>query len=218
MGPKPEVPQSGELFGHPLREQINLKHPIVQLADLMDWQRIESVCASGFPSGRGRPATSPRLIAGLLYLQHAFDLSDEAVVWGWVENPYWQVFTGETYLQTDPPIDPSSLTRWRRRLGEAGVEELLAATVAAAKGGGLLRAASFKTVIVDTTVAPKAVAHPTDSRLLERSRARAEVAAELQPRGAEAGRADWTLRACAAVQADEQVAAHVAVARRPGLA
>jgi IS5 family transposase len=170
MGPKTPAAQSGEMFGHPLRDQINLKHPIVQLAGLIDWQRIETVCSSSFTSGRGRPATSSRLIAGLLYLQHAFDLSDEDVVWGWVENPYWQVFTGETYLQIEPPIDPSSLTRWRKRLGEAGVEELLAATVAAAKSGGLLRAASFKTVIVDTTVAPKAVAHPTDSRLLERSR------------------------------------------------
>jgi IS5 family transposase len=32
------------------------------------------------------------LVAGLLYLQHTFDLSDEEVVWGWVENPYiWTV-------------------------------------------------------------------------------------------------------------------------------
>jgi IS5 family transposase len=30
-------------------------------------------------------------------LQHAFDLSDKEVVWQWLENPYWQVFTGETY-------------------------------------------------------------------------------------------------------------------------
>ena len=132
MGPKTPIAQSGDLFRQ-LREQINLKHPIVQLGEQINWQRIEAVCASSFTSGRGRPATSPRLIAGLLYLQHAFDLSDEQVVWGWVENPYWQVFTGETYLQTEPPIDPSSLTRWRQRLGEAGIEELLAATVAAAR-------------------------------------------------------------------------------------
>ena len=45
-----------------------------------------------------------RLIAGLLYLQHAFDLSDEDVVWQWLENPYWQVFMGETYLQTKPAL------------------------------------------------------------------------------------------------------------------
>lgn len=55
-------------------------------------------------SGCSDPATSPRLIAGLLYLQHAFDLSDEGMVWQWLENPYLQVFTGETYLQTKPPI------------------------------------------------------------------------------------------------------------------
>ena len=54
-----------------------------------------------------------------------------------MENPYWQVFTGETYLQTEAPIDPSSLTRWRQRLGEAGVEELLTATIEAGKHGGV---------------------------------------------------------------------------------
>ena len=48
-----------------------------------------------------------------------------------MENPYWQVFTGETFLQTEPPIDPSSLTRWRKLLGEAGVEELLTETIEA---------------------------------------------------------------------------------------
>jgi IS5 family transposase len=92
------------------------------------------------------------------------------VVWQWVENPYWQVFTGETYLQTEPPIDPSSLTRWRKRIGEAGVEELLAETIEAAKRAGVIKAASVKRVIVDTTVMPKAIAHPTDLRLLERCR------------------------------------------------
>src|SRR3984885_2529912 len=126
--------------------------------------------SESFVSRRGRPASSPRLIAGLLYLQHAFDRSDEEVVWQWVENPYWQVFTGETYLQTEPPIDPSSLTGWRKRLGEAGVEELLAETIEAAKRAGVIKASSVKRVIVDTTVMAKAIAHPTDSRLLERCR------------------------------------------------
>ena len=104
--------------------------------------------ADQFKSRTGRPATSPRLIAGLLYLQHAFDLSDEEVVATWVENPYWQVFAGEIYLQTRPPIDPSSLTRWRKRLGEAGVEEMLSLTLVLAQELGMLKESSFKTVIV----------------------------------------------------------------------
>jgi IS5 family transposase len=169
MGPKTPVTEQ-DFFRQPLREQINLKHPLVRLTDLINWERLDASMSESFVSHKGRPATSPRLIAGLLYLQHAFDLSDEEVVWQWVENPYWQVFTGETYLQTEPPIDPSSLTRWRKRLGEAGIEELLAETIEAAKRAGVIKASSVKRVIVDTTVMEKAIAHPTDSRLLERCR------------------------------------------------
>jgi IS5 family transposase len=169
MGPKARVTER-DFFRQPLLEQINLKHPLVRLAGLIDWEHLGAAMSESFVSGAGRPATSPRLIAGLPYLQHAFDLSDEDVVWQWVENPYWQVFTGETFLQTEPPIDPSSLTRWRKRLVEAGIEELLAATIEAAKRAGVIKASSVKRVIVDTTVMPKAIAHPTDSRLLERCR------------------------------------------------
>ena len=170
MGPKPEFPQSGQLFGYPLMEHLNQRHPLLKLAMLIDWNAIDQAASDAFRSKRGRPATRPRLIAGLLYLQHAYDLSDEEVVWGWVENPYWQVFTGETYLQKEPPIDPSSLTRWRKRLGEAWMEELLAQTIKAAKRAAVIKDASAKKVIVDTTVMEKAIAHPTDSMLLERSR------------------------------------------------
>lgn len=88
MGPKTLVPE-GDFFRQPLREQITLKHPLVRLADLIGWDRLGAAISASFISHRGRPATSPRLIAGLLYLQHAFDLSDEDVVSQWLENPYW---------------------------------------------------------------------------------------------------------------------------------
>ena len=173
MGPKPmdSVAGSGDMFRQRLDEQINLKHPLVRLGALIDWDEIERSLVVHFPSQRGRPALAPRLVAGLLYLQHTFDASDEAVVNTWVENPYWQHFCGEAYLQTEAPLDPSSLTRWRKRIGEEGVETLLAATIEAARKGGVARASSAERVIVDSTVMPKAIAHPTDSRLLERSRA-----------------------------------------------
>lgn len=164
------IPASGELFRQTLREQINPTHPLVRLADVIDWDRIKAVCVTRFASRLGCPTTAPRLIAGLLYLQHAFGLTDEDMVWGWVENSYWQVFTGETYLQIEVSLDPSSLTRWRQRLGEEGIEELLAATIAASQRSGAVCKSSLNTVFADTTVMLKAVAHPTDSRLLERSR------------------------------------------------
>ena len=113
MGPKGKHPSTGDLFRQPLLELINEKHPLVRLAELIDWSIFETRWSAFFPSKTGRPATPPRLIAGLLYLQHTFARSDEELVWAWVENPYWQHFCGETYFQHEPPIDPSSLTRWR---------------------------------------------------------------------------------------------------------
>ena len=106
-----------------------------------------------------------------MYLQHAFKLSDEAVVARWIENPYYQHFTGETFFQHRPPIDPSSLTRWRKRIGEEGVEWLLTKTIEAARASGAVGEQSLEQVAVDTTVMEKAIAHPTDSRLVERARA-----------------------------------------------
>ena len=158
------------MFRQRLDELVNLKHPLAQLATHIDWSVFEREWAGHFPSSRGRPATSTRLIAGLLYLQHTFALSDEDVVWGWVENPYWQLFCGETWFQHRPPIDPSSLTRWRKRIGEAGLEWMLTQTIKAAESARVVKPQSFNKVIVDSTVQEKAIAHPTDSRLLERAR------------------------------------------------
>lgn len=124
MAPKSPTPKSNDLFRQRLDELVNLRHPLAQLAGHIDWSVFEHEWAGLFPSRRGRPATAPRLIAGLLYLQHTYALSDEDVVWGWVENPYWQLFCGETWFQHHPPIDPSSLTRWRKRIGEEGLEWL----------------------------------------------------------------------------------------------
>jgi IS5 family transposase len=68
------------------------------------------------------------------------------------------------------PCDPSSLVRWRARIGEAGCEWLLAHSIEAARKAGVIKRSSMETVVLDTTVQPKAIAHPTDSRLLNRAR------------------------------------------------
>ncbi|WP_269436670.1 IS5 family transposase [Paracoccus liaowanqingii] len=153
-----------------LTDMIDLRHELAKLAALIDWEFFETEWAGFFPSTTGRPATSPRLVAGLLYLQHAYRLSDEAVVARWVENPYYQHFTGETFFQHSPPIDPSSLTRWRKRIGEEGAEWLLTKTIEAGRRSGAVEDRSLSRVAVDTTVMEKNIAHPTDARLYETAR------------------------------------------------
>ena len=88
-----------------------------------------------------------------------------------VENPYHQHFTGETFFQHGAPIEASSLTRWRKRIGEEGVEWLLTKTIEAGRASGAVAERSLDEVAVDTTVMEKNIAHPTDSRLYERARA-----------------------------------------------
>lgn len=163
-------PEQDDLLRPRLIDMIDPRHELVKLAALIDWEVFEEQWSGFFPSGTGRPATPPRLVAGLLYLQHAFRLSDEAVVARWVENPYYQHFTGETFFQHRPPIDPSSLTRWRQRIGEEGVEWMLTQTILAGQKAGTIDAGSLKRMAVDTTVMEKSIAHPTDARLYERAR------------------------------------------------
>ena len=90
MGPKPSAPETDKTPVSRLDELINMRHPLVRLGGLIDWGEIERTFGAHFTSGRGRPALSPRLVAGLLYLQHIFNASDDAVVNTWVENAYWQ--------------------------------------------------------------------------------------------------------------------------------
>lgn len=170
MKPLSRLPEQDDLLRPRLVELIDARHGLVKLAALIDWEFFEQEWAGFFPSHRGRPATSPRLIAGLMYLQHAFNLSDEAVIARWVENPYYQHFTGETFFQHHPPIDPSSMSRWRKRIGEEGVEWLLTKTIEAARRSGAVTETSLKRVSVDTTVMEKNIAYPTDARLYERAR------------------------------------------------
>ena len=171
-------PEQDDLLRPRLVDLIDLRHELVKLTSLIDWEVFEREWAGFFPSATGRPAIPPRLVAGLLYLQHACRLSDEAILARWVENPYYQHLTGETFFQHRLPIDPSSLTRWRKRIGEEGVEWLLTQTIEAGRKSGAIDESSVKRVAVDTTVMEKAIAYPTDARLYERARAQLVVLAQ----------------------------------------
>jgi IS5 family transposase len=48
-----------------------------------------------------------------------------------VENPYWQFLSGMQCIEHKMPIHPSSMSRWQKRVGEAGAEQLLKQTIEA---------------------------------------------------------------------------------------
>ena len=187
-----------DFFRARLDQMIDLRHPLAVLATRMPWAEIEASLAPLFAhrsragravsdadlfgttselvgagvSNAGRPRLPIRLMVALLYLKHAYNESDESVVQRWAQDVYFQFFSGQVYFEPRLPCDDSQIGRFRRVLGEAGVEQLLKTTIETAVRMKAVKPAEFERVIVDTTVQEKAVAHPSDSRLLEVARAR----------------------------------------------
>lgn len=166
---KTDTAQS-ELFKNRLSNQLNPKDPLILLAGQINWSFFEEEFGSLYKSGAGQPPKPVRLMVGLMLLQHMHGLSDEQVVHQWVQNPYWQYFCGYDYLQWELPSDPSSLTRWRNRLGEENLEKILAETIVTAVKTETVASKDLQKVIADTTVMEKNISFPTDSKLLNRAR------------------------------------------------
>jgi IS5 family transposase len=115
---KPKITKDkADLFQIPLERVIDLEHPLVQLSREFDWEGIRGEIAVNFCDGNGRPGSDTRVVLGLMYLKSAYSLSDEQLLERWVENPYWQWFCGYKTMQYQAPIDPTTLSRWRTRLG-----------------------------------------------------------------------------------------------------
>ncbi len=151
---------------------VDPKHPLVQLVGSVDWRFLEQRFGASYTDRPGRPPLPTRLMAGLAILKHTYDLSDEVLCERWLENPYYQLFCGEEFFRHSLPFDRSSMTRWRQRMGEEKLTALLQESLSLASRSGAAKPADFTRVIVDTTVQPKAIAFPTDARLLHRARER----------------------------------------------
>jgi transposase, IS5 family len=166
---KPRDNRQKDLLRPALEDIIDLAHPLVRLAREIDWQFLDSRFASVCTSGPGQPPLPTRLVAGLFILKHMHDLSDEVLCARWLENPYYQFFCGEVSFCHKLPFERSSLTHWRQRLGEEHLVALVQESLSVAHKTGALATRDLERVVVDTTVQPKAIAHPTDARLCHRA-------------------------------------------------
>jgi IS5 family transposase len=171
---KPKPPENTqpqlELGKIRLESFINLVHPLAQLGKQMEWDQFDDEFGKFFDSKTGAPSKSTRLMVGLTYLKHTYNLSDEETVERFICDPYFQYFCGFEYFQHEFPCDPTTLGRWRRRIGEKGAEKLLTETLAVAHKLGLITLRDCQRVIVDTTVQEKNITSPTDSKLISKAR------------------------------------------------
>ena len=138
---------------------LSNQHELVRLAEEVDWRWIEDQLADYYAEA-GRPSVPIRTMVGMLLLKHLFNESDESVLDRWVENPYWQYFTGEQFFRHCPPFDSTDFPKFRRRIGERGMESVLSLSVKLHP-----EAAREKEVQIDPTVQEKAITFPTDTKL-----------------------------------------------------
>ncbi len=165
VGKQDKTPQLN-IFDTPLKRFINLEHELCILSKRIDWDLIEQEF-SVYYSDIGRPSVPIRRMTGLLLLKHIYNLSDEAIVDRWIENPYWQYFSGEKVFQTEKPFDPTEFIHFRNRIGKEGVEKLLKVSIQL-----FGKEAQEKEVLIDSTVQEKNITYPTDAkqhkRIIER--------------------------------------------------
>jgi IS5 family transposase len=159
-----------DLLRSRLDQIVNLRHPLVKLAQAIDWAFLEAQFGTVYTDKPGRPPLPTRLMAGLAILKHMENLSDEVLCDRWLENPYYQLFCGEAFFCHEAPFDRSSLTRWRQRMGEEKLVALVQESLHLATRSGAAKPSDFAKMIVDTTVQPKAITFPTDAKLMHRAR------------------------------------------------
>ena len=161
-----------------LEDILDKKNGLYQLANRLNWDYLVNELGPYYAEGPGRPKIPIRVIAGLHYLKYLEDESDESVVHKFCENPYWQYFCGMEAFQHQLPCHPTTLVKWRKRIGEKGLEKLLSHTIDTAKRMALLPEDLIKNVNVDTTVQEKAITFPTDTKMCHRMRIKLIYAAK----------------------------------------
>jgi IS5 family transposase len=164
-----EQPSTIQLFQARLDNIISLDHPLVHLANAIQWERFDEEYAQFYCQDNGAPGLPTRLMVGLYYLKYTFNHSDEELVRRWLENPYWQYFCGEEYFQSDFPCDDTSLGVWRRRIGEEKLKLVIEETIRVALEKKFVTKKELSEVVVDTTVQEKNITFPTDAKLLSRA-------------------------------------------------
>ena len=196
--------QTVDFFRARLDAMIDLRHPLAVLATRLPWLQLEAelapiwrresregilpegedlfgsggVLVAAGVSHAGRSRLPIRLMCSLLYLKHAFNLSDEETCERWAENVVWQYFSAMDYYEPCLPCDATQIGRFRTAIGEAGMQAILKATIGTAVASKAIKPAEFERILVDSTVQEKAIAYPVDSRLLGLNTVRLAVRAE----------------------------------------
>ena len=112
-------------------------HPLVLAEERIDWASFRELLTEYYSSNLGQPAIDPVRMLKLEFLKYRHQLSDQQVIARVTTDLAFRQFLQVGYIFRPP--DPSSLCRFRARLGEEGFGKVFDALVAQARQAGLVK-------------------------------------------------------------------------------
>lgn len=107
------------LFQAPLRYMLNPAHPLLLLAEAMDWDQLDRSFRA-YLKAVGWPTGPIRVLVSLYLLKELYQLNDPALFRQWTENPYFQHFSGQDEFHWQPPLPLADFVHFQQWLGEKG--------------------------------------------------------------------------------------------------
>ncbi len=145
---------------------------LVIFRQVIPWQAIMTQLTQFYENNSGRLGKSLRVMVGLLILSRLRLLSDRLVVAQVKENRYMQYFCNVPDADLANFVDPSLLTRFRKRLGEKGVAIIETEVFELLRQTGIIEDDSL---LMDSTVLSSDIVHPNDVMLIHNAFGKMEI-------------------------------------------
>ena len=141
----------------------NPTHDLILLRRLIPWQAIMDRLTPFYHSHKGRNGHCLRTMIAISILARLRQLSDEKVIEGIKETRVMQYFCNVPDQGLNTFMNPSSLCRFRKRLGTQGIAIIEEGVFNHLKKAHAIEA---DMMLQDSTVLESPIIYPTDVRLL----------------------------------------------------
>jgi IS5 family transposase len=141
----------------------NPTHDLIILHDIIPWQPIIERLVPFYNPQKGRTGHSLRMLVATSILCRLRQLSDRKVIENMQENRYMQYFCNVPDQRLMTFLNPSTLCRFRKRIGKEGTLIIEDQVFAHLKRAAVIDA---DMMLMDTTVLESPIIYPTDVRLI----------------------------------------------------
>jgi len=148
---------------------------LVILRQVIPWQAIITQLTQFYDDNSGRSGKSLRVMVALLILARLRSLHDRSVVAQVKENRYMQYFCNVPDSELATFVNPSTLPRFRKRLGEKGIAIIETEVFELLRRSGIVKG---DTLMMDSTALSSNMIHPNDVMLIHKAFGKMEIFAQ----------------------------------------